>query len=366
MAQEAERKEVADIFTVRDVYVEKTTENASDSRQAAIAESEILAFQKLIELIVSDKDIPKIKDTPPDEISRLIKSFEVDEEKISGNTYKAAFHVSFNQNEVKKFLQKKEIALVEKKNSPTLILPIYSYVNGQQELWETSNPWWQAWSGAISENKNSSIILPLGDIEDLSALNIEDIKSSNLDKINELAKKYDAKDTLVVEAKFDDTKFTGKPIIEVSIRLLDKDSDNKKDVSYEGSYEQTKDEFFNSTVKDIIEKLETDWIRKVEVKLDLDKQNNQGKSVALSIPIKNLKDWLGIKSKIESIDYVSKIEVLGLTSNEAKINMFYESADLEEFKYYLTQSGYNLKQKSDEEGVWLLESITSEQESVTQ
>ena len=69
----------------------------------------ILAFQKLINMTVSSKEMIKIKNFNAFEIKNLVDSFDIKNEKFINDTYKAVIDVNFNKQNTFLYFEKKNI-----------------------------------------------------------------------------------------------------------------------------------------------------------------------------------------------------------------------------------------------------------------
>lgn len=344
-----------DIYTIQDVWVEKKAKNATDARKYAVSEAGLIAYDKLIRKIISDDDYEKMPVLSHEEISNLVKGYEVKEEKIGSKSYEAHFSVSFFSHMVKKLLEENEISIVSDKGEPILVLPVY-HEGSDAVLWRDINPWWEAWEKSVSDFGPVPMILPLGDIEDIGVIKVEDIFSQNKEAFNELAKKYEVKDILIAEAEYDDTNFDGKPSLKVTMKFMGKNNSEKSNALYESDYGEDKAELLASAAHDIVSKIRSNRLNEISPSgfgQDGMPVQSKEKSIVASIAISDLKDWLAVRDKLSQIDIIEKVEVLGLSPNEAKVKMFY-GEDLSTVSYFLGLKGLNL-QKKDGTPDWRIE-----------
>lgn len=83
-----------DPLTVSDMVVDKTATNPVDARNQAIADAPAMAFRKLAERNMTDKQLKSLK--IPKDVASLVQDFEIHGEQMSSTRYVAKFTVRFS------------------------------------------------------------------------------------------------------------------------------------------------------------------------------------------------------------------------------------------------------------------------------
>ncbi len=343
-----------DVFTVDNIPVEKSASDATEAKNMAIDEAEKLAFDKLIKSVVNEADLARIPSLSEEEISSLVKGFEVSDEKLSGNKYQANFTILFLENNVKKLLLDADIVFVDNKGAPTLVFPLYKEGINGKTVWQSSTPWWKAWDKTITEGSVVPLVLPLGDIDDLEMLDGAEISSADYVALEGLAKKYEAKDILIAEAVYDGTAFNGKPSINVTFRMLDKNGNKEsQSVQIDGDYEQEIEKLFKTAVSGVTSRMGTE-LKKQKIVEEAEAEKVPEKpNVVVNVPISGLGDWLKMKGRIEKIKSIDNFEVITLSPALARLRIFYKE-DIETFINFLGTEGFNLHKGKDGQS-WVME-----------
>src|SRR5512147_2871574 len=73
----------AELFEVRDVPVDVTAKSAADARDQAVLQGHRKAFDTLVGRLVSSEDAARLPKLSDDQLTDLVKSFEVEEEHVS-------------------------------------------------------------------------------------------------------------------------------------------------------------------------------------------------------------------------------------------------------------------------------------------
>lgn len=201
----------ADPLTVTSVIIDKTAANAVVARDEAMTDARRSAFRKLAE-----RNMPAGAATDlalPDDatLATLVQDIEIRREKLSSTRYVGDFTVRFREG-VRRFIPVAEPeaagiadagmdaggsavtqttvtttyarpALSANRlvlTGPVLVLPYLQNIAGQMVLWGEPNPWRDAWQknppraasvldAADAKAADGKVIVPLGDINDISA-----------------------------------------------------------------------------------------------------------------------------------------------------------------------------------------------------
>ncbi len=163
-------------YTVENVEVDVTAANAVAARNKALDEAQVKAYRMLAERIYGAEAMANFQDPDPLTVSAMVQDFEVTNEQLSKVRYKGVFTVRFRPNAIRQHLPAAALdnAGTAARAVPTLILPYYQ--TGQRTvLWDSSNTWLRAWNaapvaGADMTKKEESLIVPIGDILDVSQM----------------------------------------------------------------------------------------------------------------------------------------------------------------------------------------------------
>ena len=188
--------QAAGVFTVSDIAVDATAESASVARQTALARGHVLAMQKLVQRLVVREDVARVSPLSAEQIADLLEGFAVADERTSGVRYLATLTFSFQPDAVRGFLRSQQIRYAEAQSKPAVVVPLYG-VAGEALLWDEPNPWRETWEGFNAGEWLVPLIVPLGDLEDISAIDASDAISGNSERLWALASRYGAHEVMV-------------------------------------------------------------------------------------------------------------------------------------------------------------------------
>ena len=82
------------------------------------------AFQDISQMILERKDLDKIRNTPINDIKKLIENFSILDEKFINQKYKSIMEVEFNRKKLIKFLDSKNITISLPKKINVFFIPV--------------------------------------------------------------------------------------------------------------------------------------------------------------------------------------------------------------------------------------------------
>jgi hypothetical protein len=272
----------------------------------------------------------------------------VTEEKVGEKTYKARFHITFDRKKVEELLEASGIQFIDNVGMNVLVIPILQE-EGQVWLWEKENKWREAWANLAATDKTLPLVVPLGDLEDITMVKVEDAFSGQFAALTKLADKYEARRILIAEAAYDIDPATKRPSLQVIMRVLQGESilDRVK-TSFSGQASAGKDEFFASAAQEAAAKVAASLKSQAKVSAG---ETGQEQQVLVQVPIQDLAKWQDFKNDIRHIDGIRDIKVETLSSNMARVLILY-SGDFSTLTYFLHNAGYDLASNGD--GTWWL------------
>jgi hypothetical protein len=116
----------ADVFTVAGARVDVTAPDATQARNKAIADAQNVAFDRLVRRLVSAEDLARIPPPKPvgPALDRLVRGFDVEDERRSGTRYIARFAVTFDGAQVRTLLREAGYTVLETRAPPLLVAPV--------------------------------------------------------------------------------------------------------------------------------------------------------------------------------------------------------------------------------------------------
>ena len=304
------------VFVIENVAVDETSSTALKAREKALEIGQKRAWKKLLERMTFPETVKKVADIPYSELRSLIRGYEVMRERTSTVRYLADLNVTFSGNEVRQFFLNNNIDYAETPSAPVLVVPLLIR-QGAASLWETPNPWRDAWQNLPKQRGLVDIRVPVGDLADIRDIAAIQALRGDQKKLKKIAKRYNAK-TIVVAKAF--KRFGIKdnlPILEIIITKI------RTDQIEETIIDTIKGEIGD----DLLDLLGVGVTRVVNSIVDSWKKENAVTTglllrVPVFVPIKGLNNWLGITSQLDEIGILKRTNLRRLSKREALIDLW--------------------------------------------
>ena len=313
-----------DAFTVDKIIIEgKIKQNNYKERYIDRAFRE--GFEKLLSNILKIEDQKKIFSTELAIIKSLVQSYRiVDEQEIDGN-YQAEISLSFKEESINQFFQKKGISYSASQSFETLIYPIF-IKNSELQVF-SGNKFFEEWN-MNKEFDGVNFILPVESLDDLVFIkkNKDDLEEIDLQS---LVDKYEIKNSAILILRYDEnnlnvfikTNFKGfKKLkkIDISVKNLDN----------------------NKVREETILKLKS-------IVHDMWKEQNlidasTPSYLTLNAQFREPYSLEEVISKIKKISIIKSYNIQELNKNNAKIKIKY-LGKIKSLENFLIQSGFRLK-----------------------
>ncbi len=334
-----------DVYEVRNITVDITADTASKAREQALADGQTRAFQKLLErltLRIEHGGLPKLTS---DEIAPFVSDFSVEGEKTSAVRYLATLTFRFKNKEVRKLLNDFGFSFAETVSKPVLVLPVFQNA-GALILWDDPNPWRDAWAGREKRLGLVPTLMPLGDLKDIGAIGAEQAMDGDQQRLNAIAKRYGASDTLVVFGVLRLDAAKGRRVLDV---YFTRHGSHLREQTEVVGFTQNKDE----TVEILLARAarELTYIVEDNWKRDNILQFERSGEISAVVPITGLKDWLEVKSRLGNVAVIRSTDMVLMSQTEVRITLHFlgETAQL---TLALEQADLKL---NNEGGIWILD-----------
>ena len=331
------------------VTVDASSDNVAKARDSARVDGARRALDAVVAKLAGSPDKVKPLKLSDNQVTDLVASFEVANEKMSAVRYVADYTYHFKPADVAKVMQNAGIAMGGGGGTPSssaaanpaenlagktvVVLPVYQDA-GTTVLWDDPNPWREAWAARPAPAGGSTLLVPLGDVSDLSTIDADKARTGDPSSLAAIAKKEGGDEVLVMLAT---RRLGDKPGADVTVKryrggqLLDTHSDavdvkpNEADV-----------DLFRRASDTIVADIQNGW-KNAKVVAD----QPQG-SLVLTTPITGLDDWIKLRDSLSALPSVQKINVKSLSRQEATIEIQY-AGSLDQLKTNLNAAKLDLQ-----------------------
>ncbi len=321
--QAAQRAEAADLYTVRGVHVDVTAASATEARAIAQAAGQREALGELMRRLTLSSDWSRLPQANDATVQDAVRGFQVASEKSSSTRYIADLNVSFSPDAVRKLLKRNSILFGETQAKPALLVAVYDK-GAVPVLWDDANPWRNAVAKRDLDDAMTPILLPVGDVEEFNLLTAAQAVSGDKTAINNLGQRYGADDVVVAVASSN----TDGSAIKMKATRYGPGSNEVIQRSYSS---------LDAAAAGLIDALGDQWKRDTIVAPGMQAH------LTAEVSYIGLDQWQTIRQGLSSTPLVSGLQVDGITSNSAEVQISYRGSP-EKLALALAQSNVELTQ----------------------
>jgi hypothetical protein len=358
------------IFQVNDVVTDVTSDSAAHAREKAVADAQRTAFGQLIDRLGAPASVgTKLSD---DDIAALVKSFEVKDEHVSTVRYIGTFAVQFKPNAIRKLLDNRGSNYTETRSPPVVVLPILN-TNGHPVLWEDKTKWRMAWESAPHNDGLVPVIIPAGELDDVSLISTAEAMKGKTEAIKALIDKYQSEGVMVATLNADLDKPAGD--FKVDLMHYDADGDAMPAAHFTLPAPADKaalDVTLAQAVARVRHQLEKDWRNTEEettsapaagavIALDAPQAVSHDPVTHLSVQVEigTLAEWAEIRHKLDNVPSISHTDVITLQRGATSIELEFHGT-IDALQEALMQHNLVLQQDATSD-MWVLQPLLNNQ-----
>ncbi len=305
------KEALAKTFVVSKIEVQEKY-NLNFNKLKVIDRGFTKAFDDISQMILERKDLDKIRNTPINDIKKLIENFSILDEKFINQKYKSIMEVEFNRKKLIKFLDTKNITISLPKKINVFLIPVLVDLETNNFNYLSENIFAKSWQNIEKNYFQISYVMPNEDVEDYLSIknNLQDIENYNFKKI---LKKYYFENfiIMIIFKQKNNIKFYSKINFDNKFKIISKNFINK-------NIEDQAD--LNSMILNIKNKYEDNW-----------KSINK-MSLSTSVPIRllvesnNTEKTLNLENALGNLDFVNRYNIEKFDSNMIIYKVYYSSS----------------------------------------
>jgi len=305
------KKVLAKTFVVSKIEVEEKY-NLNFNKLKVMDKGFKKAFQDISQMILERKDLTKIRNTPINDIKKLIENFSILDEKFINQNYKSIMEVEFNRKKLIKFLDSKNITISLPKKIDVLFIPVLVDLETNNFNYLNENIFANNWKNIKKNYFQITYVMPNEDVEDYLIIknNLQAIENYNFRKI---LKKYDSENfiIMIIFKSKNNIKFYSKINFGDKFEILSKNFIDKR-------IEDQTD--LNLMILNIKNKYEDNWksINKMNPSISV--------PIRLAVESNNTEKSLKLENALGNLDFVNSFNIEKFDSNMIVYKVYYSSS----------------------------------------
>lgn len=305
------------VFTVSGVPVDVTADTAAQARTRALAEGQQRAFDRLLARLTMPEDRNRLPGLDSETLTSLVQGIEIEGERTSPVRYLASLTVRFQAEGVRQILRDAQVPYADTSAPPQVVVPIYRSP-ATPTLWDDPNPWRDAWARGAPEEGLIPIIVPYGELADISTLTAEQALAGDRARLRALAARYNASEALVAEA-----------VLHLDPRGIVPSLDVRAGYYREDGYDEIfADRITGGTVDDMQATLgravaavraavDEPWKRDHLI------MSGPEQRLEAEVPFASLEEWVQVRQRLDATAAVTRSEVLSLGRSGARLRLHF-------------------------------------------
>jgi hypothetical protein len=306
----------ADIFAVA-VPVDATAASANAARDTARLDGERRAYAALLERLTLASDRARLPPANDAMLNEIVQGFEVANERRSTVRYLADYTFHFRADAVEKLLRNQAIPFAETPSKPLVVLAVLESAKGPV-LWDDPNPWRDAWSNAKLPQGLVPFVVPLGEVEDVTAIDAAAAETGDDAHLQAIAKDYGNGDVLVARATIRGAG-EGKTVDVTSTRFVPGAPGSEQ--SWVGSFTAAAGE----SDQDLLSRAAAataDRVTEAWKQANIIDYSQSGTLVA-SVPVADLPGWIAVRGRLSAVPSIQRLELMALDRQRAIVSLRY-------------------------------------------
>lgn len=303
----------AALFTVENVRIDVTADNALTARDQAFDQAQTKAFTVMAERMLPETELAQF--TPPNTgvIATMVQDYELTKEKLSSVRYIGTYTFRFRENAVRRYFTKTNVPYTDVKSPPILMLPFYRSAE-TTILWSQDNPWLESWKRSGSGPTLVPVIVPIGDLDDVKAIGDDESYNYNPYDLRRMMERYGAKESVITIADQDGA------MINVDIYRTDQMRPSfvrRIQVNAAGPAS------YAAAVQQVKTVLQSDWKNKTAV---APAAYDDQRLLSARAVFSTLKDWAAIQSALRRIAAIQSVDLQSLSQGQALLTIKFTGA----------------------------------------
>lgn len=305
-----------DVFTIAPVRVDVTAASASAARDQALIGGERRALQMLIERLTLAAGRSRLPQPNNAQLSDLVQGFEVANERRSGVRYIADYTFHFRPDSVRQLLSQAGIAFAETPSKPLVVLAVL--LDGDRPaLWDDPNPWRDAWARAKLPPGLVPLVIPLGEIDDVAAIDADAALHGDDARLRNLSQRYDGDDVLVTAATVNQGATRSLDVVTTRYTPGSPASRQTWSNSVTANPGESDMAMMTRALSDTRARVEEAW--KVANILDL----RQSGTLVVRVAAGSLQDWIVVRDRLTGIPAVRSSQLMSIDRGGARVEIRY-------------------------------------------
>jgi len=309
-------------FEVAGVAVDITAESGAVARDRAMIDGQRRALDILLLRLAPPEEVGRLPRLDDERIAEMVEDVAVDSERVSALRYAGSLTVRFRADLVRALLEGTGVRFAATASKPVLVLPILS-AGGRSMLWDDGNAWREAWVRRQAGKELVPLLVPMGDLDDLAAIDAEQAVAGDTARLLPLTGRYGAGEALVAVAALGIDSASGQPTVIVTARRYG--PEGMKDMFTETviAAGETVDNLYARAAERVALRLQDAWKQQNLVTAGVEK------TLTVRAPVASLAEWTELRRRLAGAASLRRHDVISLSRLEGRLSLVYVGDEMQ-------------------------------------
>ena len=326
-------------YLVENLYISMIDEDATTARSNAIAYAQRQAFNTILNRLGIDTSNSVI--ISDNEISQMLRSMQIKNEKITTKSYSATLTLQFSPEYIKYTLSKYKISQYSPHFDSYLIIPVIK--NGDNiYLWEKENKWLDP----LTRNARGTtgVLVIKDNYSTRNLINLDYFKNPKYNNFKKLASLYGTNNIVVVISK----ENKEDKLIDTKIYVLNENKATNAYLKYEMKDKNIDNDYYNASIEIVkyIDGLLVEDKNKTEYNV-IDRNDGY---INIYAPLSSIQDYINVKHKLAINKDITQINLKMISQKMAVFTVKY-SSNINNLVQSLKNIGFTTSNKK--EGIYV-------------
>jgi hypothetical protein len=301
-----------DVFSVSEIAVDETADTAARARAKAFQAGQRKALGELLRRLTLRADHNRLPKVESERREFMVQALQVGDERTSNVRYLANMTVSFKPPEIRRLLREAAIPFAETQSKPVLVLPVLRQGDTMM-LWDEANFWRDAWSETRLDNGLVPLILPVGDLADITDVDAAQAAEGDPLRLSAMASRYGAGDVLVAIATLSGT--TGAIRVDIAASQIGDPSAGSVLLNFQIADPEAVPNLLAGAATGVVAAIEDSWKSKNVIQFD------RPGHMLLAVPLTSLEQWVSVERRLNNVASISEVSLISLTRDSAAVQI---------------------------------------------
>jgi len=322
----------SDPYTVANVPVSASAASSTEAQTIAINTGRQQAWTTLVHRLTRSQDWAKVPPLDDLGIQRLIRTYDITDERRSTTRYVAKVTYVFNADAVRRFLRGANIAYTDVQARPILIVPM-----GQ--AFAPRSPWAAAWNDPKFAQGAVPLVTPTGDAAEGVTLSSLQFATAAWSDLEANATSMHAGEAVLAQA------LPARDRITVRLRMLGPNvSQAIPDITVPVAPGTPPAKAFGAAADAAADAIANAWKSRSAVDFSAHAK------LTVDVKISSIADWGQVQQKLASVPTVLDVTIAAMNIGQARVVLTY-AGSTDQLHDFLAQNGLDL---SNQGGIWRL------------